>query len=392
MMQTRSNANQPTGNPPQGETSATRGRHLPISVTEAEALIQRIKTTSDQFKEVVEALAPNQEIVMDDITGPQVQSCNWFHKLPRGSIDEWMDLAHKFLEHFASSRRQKLPYSHLLNVRIRKGKQLRDFITRWEKEASDVQGADDQAMISMLRAALPAGDVRKELRRNLLPTYQGMFARAKYLALEEVDDEVLAQRERKSVQLVGEEGRPRAEPAEDVEEVTLDPGKPEQKVKVSKTLQREQKGQLVSVLRSFKVLFAWGPKDMPGVDPRIICHRLAVDPAHKLVKQKKCFLSLERRDFMTKEIEFKPRPAIKGQSLADFVVECTTRDERASEEEERNGNWGNIYTDGSPETDALGGGVVAISPEGFKAYYSIRFRFKISVRIQFESDIFRFRV
>ncbi|VFQ76140.1 unnamed protein product [Cuscuta campestris] len=221
-----------------------------------------------------------------------------------------------------------------------------------------------------------------------------------------------------------EEGRPRAEPAEEVEEVTLDPAKPEQKGKVGKTLPHRSNEQLLEVLRAFKVLFAWGPEDMPGVDPKIICHRLAVDPTHKPVKQKKRFLSSERREFVTKQvttlqsighireahpvhvlsqipigtllwslnapsrvskwgvflgsflIEFKPRPAIKGQALADFVVECIAR-EVESNREEPEGNWWIIYIDGPSATDASGGGVVEISPEGFKAYYSVRFRFKV---------------
>ncbi|VFQ97185.1 unnamed protein product, partial [Cuscuta campestris] len=98
-----------------------------------------------------------------------------------------------------------------------------------------------------------------------------------------------------------EEGRPRAEPAEEVEEVSLDPIEPERKVKVGKALPLELKEQLLEVLRAFKVLFAWGPEDMPGVDPKIIYHRLAVDPTHKPVKQKKRFLSSERREFVTKQ-------------------------------------------------------------------------------------------
>ncbi|VFQ73588.1 unnamed protein product, partial [Cuscuta campestris] len=77
------------------------------------------------------------------------------------------------------------------------------------------------------------------------------------------------------------------------------------------------------------------------------------------------------------QIEFKPRPAIKGQALADFVVECTAREVGPSGEEPE-GSWWTVYTDGSSATDASGGGVVAISPEGFKAYYSVRFRFKVS--------------
>ncbi|VFQ91617.1 unnamed protein product [Cuscuta campestris] len=99
-----------------------------------------------------------------------------------------------------------------------------------------------------------------------------------------------------------EEGRPRAEPAEEVEEVSLDPVEPERKVKVGKTLPLELKEQLLEVLRAFKVLFAWGPEDMPGVDPKVICHRLEVDPTHKTVKQKKRFLSSERREFVTKQV------------------------------------------------------------------------------------------
>ncbi|VFQ84371.1 unnamed protein product, partial [Cuscuta campestris] len=723
----------------------------------------------EQLEKRLDAQNPYREAVFSE-------ACEWFHKLPKGSIDKWSDLAHKFLEHFASSRRQKLPFSHLLNVRIRKGEQLREFINRWEKEARDVQGADDQAQIAMLQAALPQGDVRKELRRNPLSTYQEMLARAKYLALEEEDDEPPVRKEKKNgppvaegkkrkdygkgpnptgyhvnrhpvhavqslpapphsresygvqdapkyceyhrnsthntsecvtlkkemdqliargppprterpssgtrtwrrppaptaaitagegqedgrrhlgrdcddldeeerqgrrhlgcrfimggktggdsvssrkkwknmvylaevqrpplpkrkkkeplifidedyppvlgphrdalvikveinnvvvhrtlvdtgssvnvmysntfkelglsrndlkpihtplsgftgdtieaegtitvkagvgdgthrlwidmefmvVQLdcahhfilgrpgledlecvispahlclkfntpsgVGvakgnqslsrscyvratksqarvdknasticaaiqkEEGRPRAEPVEEVEEISLDPVEPERKVKVGKTLPLELKEQLLEVLRAFKVLFAWGPEDMPGVDPKIICHRLAVDPTHKPVKQKKRFLSSERREFVTKQvttlqsivhirevrypewlanipigtllrspnapsrvskwgvflgsfqIEFKPRPAIKGQALADFVVECTAREVGPSGEEPE-GSWWTVYTDGSSATDASGGGVVAISPEGFKAYYSVRFRFKVS--------------
>ncbi|VFQ97213.1 unnamed protein product, partial [Cuscuta campestris] len=99
-----------------------------------------------------------------------------------------------------------------------------------------------------------------------------------------------------------EEGQPRAEPAEEVEEVSLDPIESERKVKVGKTLSLELKEQLLGVLRAFKVLFAWGAEDMPVVDPKIICHRLAVDPTHKPVKQKKRFLSSERREFVTKQV------------------------------------------------------------------------------------------
>ncbi|VFQ96709.1 unnamed protein product, partial [Cuscuta campestris] len=115
-------------------------------------------------------------------------ACDWFNRLPKGTIDDSDTLAEKFLTHFAANRRQRLPYSHLLNICICKGEKVRDFITRWEKEARDVHGADDQALVAMFQAALPRGEVRKELRKNPPPTYQETLARSKFLASEEFDD------------------------------------------------------------------------------------------------------------------------------------------------------------------------------------------------------------
>ncbi|VFQ84455.1 unnamed protein product [Cuscuta campestris] len=98
------------------------------------------------------------------------------------------------------------------------------------------------------------------------------------------------------------EARPSTEPAEEVEEVPLDPQVPERKVKVGVSLTTSQRRRLVEVLAAYRVIFAWGPGDMTGVDPKIICHRLAVNPESRPVKQKKRFLSSERREFVSKEV------------------------------------------------------------------------------------------
>ncbi|VFQ60864.1 unnamed protein product [Cuscuta campestris] len=589
-------------------------------------------------------------------------ACNWFNRLPKGTIDDWDTLAEKFLTHFAANRRQRLPYSHLLNICIRKGEKVRDFIVWWEKEARDMHGADDQALVAMFQAALPRGEVRKELCKNPPPTYQETLARAKFLASEEFDDapdseaapangakgniggDSVAQRKRwkymafvakinqapapklkrreqiqftekdllntpsphrdalvvkieinnaivhhtlvdtgSSVNIMYEKtfqdlglnrkdlrpvrtplsgftgdsieaegviavpvivgdgahkaklkmefmvvsincahnmilGRPgledlecvispyylcmkfptpsgtgvargdqklarscyvritkklprdetlvvhaqeemrklEAEPTEEVEEVPLDPQIPERKVKVGASLTTSQRRRLVDVFAAYRVIFAWGPGDMPGVDPKIICHRLAVNPESRPVKQKKRFLSSERREFVSKEvttlqsighirevkhpewmanvfggrinsaghvfnraavdallpsspgpglsqqpmgallrspnapsrmskwavflgafqIEFKPRPAIKGQALSDFVVECTAREDPSPELEAD--DWWTVFTDGSSAAKNSGGRVVVIAPEGFRAYYSVQFGFKAS--------------
>ncbi|VFR02730.1 unnamed protein product [Cuscuta campestris] len=675
-------------------------------------------------------------------------ACDWFNRLPMGTIDDWDTLAEKFLTHFAANRRQRLPYSHLLNICIRKGEKVRDFIVRWEKEARDVHGADDQALVAMFQAALPRGEVRKELRKNPPPTYQETLARAKFLASEEFDDapdseaapakrapldsgetakkrkkkkdytagprtpsagvysvgapvgtgrelalsplphaeayavtsgakyceyhrnnthntkecftlqkemqrliargppprddaatpswgppegrtwrkptepvavaaharnpekrhigrecddldedeaqgypvgfihggniggDSVAQRKRwkhmafvakvhqapvpklgrreqiqftekdlpntpsphwdalvvkmeinnaivhrtlvdtgSSVNIMYEktfqdlgldrkdlkpmrtplsgftgdsieaervitvpviigdgahkarlkmefmavsincvhnmilgrpgledlecvispyylcmkfptpsgigvargdqrlarscyvritkklprdetlvvnaqeemrkmEARPKAEPAEGVEEVPLDPRAPERRVKIGASLMGSQRKRLVDVLAAYRVIFAWGPGDMPGVDPKIICHRLAVNPESRPVLSQQPIGALLRSpnapSRMSKwavflgafQIEFKPRPAIKGQALADFVVECTAREEPSPALE--TDDWWTVFTDGSSAAKNSGGGVVVIAPEGFRAYYSVRFGFKAS--------------
>ncbi|XP_019172821.1 PREDICTED: uncharacterized protein LOC109168238 [Ipomoea nil] len=77
------------------------------------------------------------------------------------------------------------------------------------------------------------------------------------------------------------------------------------------------------------------------------------------------------------DIQFKPRPVIKGHALADFIVECTAPEatERVRDEDEE---WWTLSTDGSSSAKSCGGGVVLITPEGFRAYYALRFAFKLS--------------
>ncbi|VFQ89820.1 unnamed protein product [Cuscuta campestris] len=470
------------------------------------------------------------------------QACEWFHKLPKGSIDKWSDLAHKFLEHFASSRRQKLLFSHLLNVKIWKGEQLWEFINRWEKEGRDVPGADDQALIAILQAALPQGDVRKELHRNPLSTYQEMLARAKYLALEEEDDEPPIQKEKKNGQSTGEKEKERfcIQDAPKLSEyhcisthntsecVTLKkemdqliarglPPRPERQTAGNRTLRRpaaaaaaittgegqedgrrhmgrdcedldeeerhncqhlgcrfimggNTRGDSASSRRKWKNMVHLAEEQRPPLPKRkkkepliftdedyppvliphrdalvvnieinnVVVHHMLVDTGSSInimysntfkelglsrgdLKPIRTPLSGFTRDTIEAErtiivkagahpihvlsqnpigtlirspnapsrvskwgvflgpfqIEFKSRPAIKGQALEDFVVECTTREVETTREEQVENLW-TIYTDGSSATDASWGGVVAISPEGFKAYYCIRFRFKVS--------------
>ncbi|VFQ76192.1 unnamed protein product [Cuscuta campestris] len=215
--------------------------------------------------------------------------------------------------------------------------------------------------------------------------------------------------------LRAEEKRPRVEVAGDIEEVELEPGTPGRLVRIGKGMGAELRSQVISVLRRFRRVFAWSLADMPGLDLKIAVHRLNVLPDAKPVKQKRRHLSQERRDFVKKEahrivvltneplasltrspaasarmtkwavfisqynVEFRPRPSIKGQALADFQVECTAREmTRAQVETRIENDWWVMSIDGSSGSQSCGAGIVVITPENFRIYYAIRFQFRAS--------------
>ncbi|XP_019182148.1 PREDICTED: uncharacterized protein LOC109177291 [Ipomoea nil] len=78
-------------------------------------------------------------------------------------------------------------------------------------------------------------------------------------------------------------------------------------------------------------------------------------------------------------IEYQPRPSIKGQALADFLVECTaSEEEKESASESTPGEWWEMHADGASSRQHCGGGVVLITPEGFRLYYALRYLFPAS--------------
>ena len=60
------------------------------------------------------------------------------------------------------------------------------------------------------------------------------------------------------------------------------------------------------------------------------------------------------------DIQYRPRTAIKGQVVADFIAEFTHDEDKGAEESP---HW-SIYTDGLSNKQAGGAGIVLISPEG----------------------------
>ncbi|XP_024021689.1 uncharacterized protein LOC112091692 [Morus notabilis] len=76
------------------------------------------------------------------------------------------------------------------------------------------------------------------------------------------------------------------------------------------------------------------------------------------------------------DINYKPRTAIKGQALADFVVEFAGLPDGA-EEGNAPQRW-KLYVDGSSNEYGSGAGLVLHTPEGHKITLAIRFEFPVS--------------
>ncbi|XP_072076625.1 uncharacterized protein [Arachis hypogaea] len=64
---------------------------------------------------------------------------------------------------------------------------------------------------------------------------------------------------------------------------------------IGTSMKDAEKDKLISFLRQNADLFAWTSRDMPGIDPSIITHKLAINPAARPVTQKKRNLGTEKR-------------------------------------------------------------------------------------------------
>ena len=83
---------------------------------------------------------------------------------------------------------------------------------------------------------------------------------------------------------------------------------------------------------------------------------------------------------------YRPRTAIKGQALADFLVKFTYPEDPIEEAEptcplldlqQEIPTW-ELYMDGSSNKQGSGAGIILTSPEGIQLEYALRFGFPTS--------------
>ena len=71
---------------------------------------------------------------------------------------------------------------------------------------------------------------------------------------------------------------------EALEEVELVEGKKTNTTRIGTTLSPEMKSMLVQLLKENLDVFAWSHEDMPGTSPKVIEHKLNVDPKKKPIR------------------------------------------------------------------------------------------------------------
>ncbi|XP_074377953.1 uncharacterized protein LOC141719470 [Apium graveolens] len=96
---------------------------------------------------------------------------------------------------------------------------------------------------------------------------------------------------------------PIAEPAAETEEVELYAGHSGKMVRIGKNMGADLKAKVIAVIQQYYDVFAWGPEDMPGLDPKTATHYLNVQPEAKPVKQKKRTFAVERQKVIEAEVE-----------------------------------------------------------------------------------------
>ncbi|XP_072090422.1 uncharacterized protein [Arachis hypogaea] len=121
-------------------------------------------------------------------------------------------------------------------------------------------------------------------------------------------------------------------PNEDLTKVALtkDPAK---FTYMGTSISKGEQESLIRFLQENADLFAWTPADMPGIDPSVITHKLAVNPEARPVSQKKRNLGAEKRLASLAEV--------KKLITANFIKEIrfTTWLANVVMVKKRNGKW-----------------------------------------------------
>ena len=138
-------------------------------------------------------------------------------------------------------------------------------------------------------------EVARKCYENSLRTRRGMYSLAQSTASsppDAYDDTELDPRARPD--------HYGPQPIGELKEFEVAPGR---KLRIGVNLDARTEEELCKVLRENLISFAWSAKDMPGINPDIICHRLNVKPQAKAKIQRRRRLTEDRAEAVTEEIK-----------------------------------------------------------------------------------------
>ena len=99
--------------------------------------------------------------------------------------------------------------------------------------------------------------------------------------------------------MIEEEGENKVEA---LETVTLVEDEITKTTRIGTTLSPEMRTKLIQFLKENIDVFAWSHKDMSGISPKVIQHKLNVNPKKRLVQQRRRAFNLERDQAVTEEV------------------------------------------------------------------------------------------
>jgi len=85
-----------------------------------------------------------------------------------------------------------------------------------------------------------------------------------------------------------------------LETVELVEGEVTKTTRIGTKLSPKMRIKLVQFLKENMDVFAWTHDDMPGISPKVIQHKLNVDPEKKLVQQRRRVFIPERKTFVSR--------------------------------------------------------------------------------------------
>uniref|UniRef100_A0A2N9GXC3 RNase H type-1 domain-containing protein n=1 Tax=Fagus sylvatica TaxID=28930 RepID=A0A2N9GXC3_FAGSY len=105
--------------------------------------------------------------------------------------------------------------------------------------------------------------------------------------------------------LIVEERQNIAEPTEELEEIVLVEGLPNEKrtTRIGTSMTEGVRDSIVRFLRENADIFAWSHADMPGISTKVVAHQLNVNPSIHPVKQKRRVFAPERNAAIMEEVD-----------------------------------------------------------------------------------------